>query len=71
MFKLCSLFMILSAINQALLGDTLSIGAPAPQVSGLDNSGEMVDLGTVMQSGTTLLFLGHDTRLHSTSLQPA
>jgi peroxiredoxin Q/BCP len=56
MFKLCSLFMILSAINQALLGDTLSVGAPAPQVSGVDNSGEVVDLGAVMQSGTTLLF---------------
>lgn len=56
MFKLCSLFMILSAINQALLGDTLSVGAPAPQISGVDNSGEVVDLGAVMQSGTTLLF---------------
>ena len=56
MFKFCSFLMILSAINQALLGDTLTVGATAPQVSGLDNTGQMVDLGAVMQSGTTLLF---------------
>ena len=56
MFKFCSFLMILSAINQALLGDTLTVGATAPQISGLDNTGQMVDLGAELQSGTTLLF---------------
>lgn len=56
MLKFCTIIMFLSAINQALHGDSIAIGAPAPQVSGLDNNGQMVDLGTIMQSGTTLLF---------------
>lgn len=56
MFRFICFIMLLSAINQALLGDSLTVGAPAPKVSGLDNTGQMVDLGAKLQSGTTLVF---------------
>lgn len=50
------LIMAFSLFGHALSSEPLEIGAPAPQLTALDHSGEMVDLGKELSTGTVLVF---------------
>lgn len=50
------LIMAFSLFGHALSGEPLEIGSPAPQLTALDHSGQSVDLGQALGTGTALVF---------------
>lgn len=55
--KLTSLLiMIFSSLSNALFGEALQLGSAAPQISTTDHTGQLVDLGQELSTGTVLVF---------------
>ena len=48
--------MIFSFINSLIAAEPLQLGATAPQISATDHEGNTIDLGAVLNKGTTVVF---------------
>jgi peroxiredoxin Q/BCP len=50
------LIMLLSLISKLSAGEPLEVGAAAPQIQAVDQTGASIDLGAALNTGTTVVF---------------
>ncbi|CAA6691997.1 peroxiredoxin [Lentimonas sp. CC11] len=50
------LIMLISLVSTLSAGDALEVGATAPQIQAVDQTGATIDLGAALNTGTTVVF---------------